>query len=291
MASKQEARRLGFHVSIAGGLHRAVGRALERECTAFQLFCDNPRGWATTARTPEEMEAFRKGRAQARLRPLAVHACYLVNPCAPDRGTFARSVRRMAHELATAAEIGAEFYILHPGSPKGRPHEWAVRRAAQAVARAAEQAGPFPCVLLENTASPHGLGRSFGALGALLDAIGARAPGLRVGVAIDSCHAFAAGYDLREQAQVERLVSEADAAFGRECVQLLHANDSRDPCGSGRDRHWHIGQGTIGSAGLGNLLCHPALKALPVILETPWESIEADLRNIRAIRSLLARAP
>ena len=277
---------LGFHVSIAGGLRKAVERGLERRCTTLQIFCGNPRAWAIGSRSEEEIESFKRARAQAGLAPLFVHACYLINPCAPDRTVFARSVRRMAEELRACAEIGAEFYIIHPGSHKERSPAWGVRRAAQAIAQAAERAGAAAEILLENTASPHGPGGSFETLGALIERTQARAPGLRLGVAIDSCHSFGAGYDLREPAEVERLVEEAHAAVDLSRVQLIHANDSRDPPGSGRDRHYHIGKGAIGTAGMRNLLCHPRLKALPVILETPWESLDADLRNMRAVRRL-----
>ena len=285
----QESRRLGFHVSIAGGLPKAIGRALERECTAFQIFCGNPRGWAMGGRSEVEIESFRQARTRAGLGPLFVHACYLINPCAPDRTVFANSIRRMAQELKSSSEIGAEFYVIHPGSQKHKSPDWGVRRAAEAVARAAERAGRCPVILLENTASPYGPGGRFETLGAVIGKLREAAPGLRMGVAIDSCHAFGAGYDMREPAEVERLVSEAHAAVGLSSLHLIHANDSRDAPGSGRDRHYHIGKGTIGNSGMRNLLCHPPLSHLPLILETPWESFETDLENMRAVRHLLRR--
>ncbi len=260
---------------------------MERECSAFQVFCGNPRAWATRRRTPDEIAAFRRERRDADLSPLAVHACYLINPCASDRSVFDRSVTRLAHELSTAARIGAELYVLHPGSAGDRPPARGVRRAARAIARAAERAGRCPCLLLEDTASLRGLGGSFKRLGELVGELESAAPHLNVGLALDSCHAFAAGYDLRDRAEVDRLVEDADAAAGISRVRLIHANDSRDPCGSGRDRHWHIGRGTIGEKGLRNLLCHTALDELPVIMETPWESAEVDLENLNAVRRLI----
>jgi deoxyribonuclease-4 len=280
-------RRIGFHVSIAGGLYRAAARAAERECTAFQIFCDNPRGWATSRRPREALDALRAARAAVGLSPLVVHACYLINPCASDASVFTRTVRRMAHELRTAAEIGADFYVLHPGSRKGSPASWRVQRATKAIIEAAGRAGASPPILLENMAAPHGPGGSFQQLGQLIASLLDAEPGIQAGLALDSCHAFGAGYDLRDPAGVDRLLGDVDVAVGLWRVRLLHANDARDPCGSGRDRHWHIGQGTVGAAGLRNLLAHPALVGLPIILETPWESAQTDLRNIRALRRLL----
>jgi len=282
----RKSRRLGFHVSIAGGLPKAVERALERRCTTLQIFCGNPRGWAMMPRSDAEVESFRKARAAAGLSPLFVHACYLINPCAPNRSVFARSVRRLAEELRAASQLGAEFYIIHPGSQRGKSPAWGVRRAAEAIVQAARQAGDIPEILIENTASQHGPGGSFESLGSLIEEAKAGAPGLRLGVALDSCHAFGAGYDLREPSEVERLAEEADAAVGLSRVKLIHANDSRDEPGSRRDRHYHIGRGTIGPAGMRNLLRHPRLSGLPLILETPCESLDADLRNMQALRRL-----
>ncbi len=263
-------------------------RAIERQCTAMQIFCGNPRGLAIEPRAGAELEAFRKARAEADLAPLLVHACYLINPCAPERGAFARSVRRLATELTAAAGIGAEFYIIHPGSPKGRPMDWAVRRAAACIAQAAERAGASPMILLEDTASDCGPGGRFETLAEIASRLRQLMPQLKTGLCLDSCHAFAAGYDLRDAAEADRMVRELDLTLGVECVRALHVNDSRDPPGSGRDRHAHIGKGTIGRKGLRNLLRHPRLQHLPLILETPWESLKADLSNIRATRRLAA---
>ena len=280
-------RRIGFHVSIEGGLPEAIPHALERECTALQVFAGNPRGWALQERTPLEFATFRKARAEAELQPLVVHACYLINPCAPDRDVFAHSVRRLARELSAAFEMDADYYVIHPGSPRGKAPSRAVRRAAKAFAKAAERASGLPMILLENTAGDYGPGGSFETLAALKDALQALDGDLRVGLCIDSCHAFTAGYDFRDAAGADRMVEDIRRTVGLEAVRLIHVNDSRDEPGSRRDRHAHIGRGTIGLDGLRNLILHPAFAGLPLILETPWESLEDDLANIRAVRALL----
>ncbi|NLW49767.1 MAG: deoxyribonuclease IV [Candidatus Brocadiaceae bacterium] len=279
--------RVGFHVSIAGSLPQVVQRALDRGCTTFQSFAGNPRGWALRARAQPEIDAFRRARAAADLTPFFVHACYLVNVCAHDRTVFDRSRRRLAQELSLAAALGADGYVLHPGSHKGRPADWGVRRAASAIVRCLEQTGNAPPLLLENMAAPHGPGGDMHTLGRLVQALRDALPDADVGIALDSCHAFGAGYDLRDAEEVDRLMHDVRREIGVGAPRLLHLNDALDEPGSRRDRHAHVGQGAIGRAGLRNLLSHPAAAGVPLILETPWEGVEADQRNLRAVRAIL----
>ncbi len=284
-------QQIGFHVSIEGGLARSVERALDRGCTAFQIFCGSPRAWEFQPRDEAEVREFRRARAAAGLDPLCVHACYLVNPAAPDGAVFERSVGRLAAELALAEALGADFYVLDPGSQKGESASYGIERAADAVVRALGIAGSAPMVLLEGMASAHGPGGEFASLGRLIARIEARSPGARVGLAVDSCHVFGAGYDLRGPAEVERLASEVDRAVGLDRLHLLHVNDSRDAPGSRRDRHQHIGKGTIGREGLANLLRCAPFSGLPKILETPWISVAVDRRNLHAVLRLLPQEP
>jgi deoxyribonuclease-4 len=290
-ASESHGRRIGFHVSVAGGLPKAIRRALERGCSAFQVFCGSPRSWRFQERSDEEVAAFRAACTAVNLTPLAVHSCYLVNPCSGDRATLHRSILRLRAELRLAAEMGADYYVLHPGTRKGAPADAVVESAAQSIAEAINRAERTPVILLENTASTHGPGADFETLAQTLSRLKALAPSADAGVAVDSCHAFAAGYDFRRAEEVSRLVADLERTVGLQSVRLLHANDSRDPCGSRRDRHYHIGKGTIGREGLSALFnCRP-LAGLPLILETPWESAEVDRRNMRAMLDLLQAPP
>ncbi len=279
--------RIGFHVSIEGGLPHTVDRAVERGCTAFQVFCGNPRGWALQKRSPEEIQRFREARTQAGLSPLCVHACYLINPCSQDDGVLRRSIQRLRAELELSAAMGADLYVLHPGSHKGRPASWGLARAEGALGRALGEAEAHPPLLLEGTASPHGPGGDLQTLGALVHSLDDVGSGACIGVALDSCHLFGAGYDLRRAAEVARLVGDLKRHVGLGKVGLLHVNDSRDRPGSRRDRHEHIGRGTIGTGGLRHFLNHRAFEGLPMILETPWESLEDDRRNLCAVLDLL----
>ncbi len=238
-------------------------------------------------RDPEELDAFRRERKRAALSPLVVHACYLINPCSESAEIRRKGRGRLRKELELAAQLGADFYVLHPGSNKNRPLEWTANHSATTLAAAADGLRKPPCLLLENTASAHGPGGSWQATARVLDALRDDAPHLETGVAIDSCHAFAAGYDFHDAEEVERLAADVKAAVGLSKLRLLHVNDARDPAGSRRDRHEHIGRGAIGRDGLGNLLRHPAFGGLPLILETPWESVEVDRRNLGAVLKLL----
>ena len=286
-AQRPRRTRIGFHVSIADGLPKAVDRALERGCTAFQIFCASPRAWAWSERSADEIEEFKRARKDAGLDPLVVHACYLINPCSADRTVRRRSVPRLRQELRLAARLGADFYVLHPGSAKGQPVERLVERAAESIRRAVEGLSAPPALLLEGTATPHGPGGDLTHLGELVARLHDSVPEARAGIALDSCHAFAAGWDLTRAEQVDRLARDVRQAVGKAGLQLLHVNDARDPAGSFRDRHEHIGKGLIGRRGLGNLLAHSAFADLPLILETPWETIEQDRRNLRAVLDIL----
>ena len=280
-------RRIGFHVSIEGGFPRAVERGLERGCTALQLFCGNPRGWTLRRPDAAEVNAFRQARDAADIAPLFAHSCYLINPCSIADAVYGRSIERLAAELELAAALGCNGYVLHPGSHMGESPAWGVARARDAIASALGSATAAPPILLETMASAHGPGGAFDTLGALVAEVLALRPAACIGIALDSCHAFGAGYDLREPAEVERLAVDIERSVGLARLHLIHVNDSRDAPGSRRDRHAHVGQGTIGRSGLANLLNHAAFRRVPLILETPWESVAVDRRNLRAVRTLL----
>ena len=269
-------RRIGFHVSIEGGFPGAVERALERGCSTLQVFCGNPRGWTLRRPDAAEVNAFRQARDAADIAPLFAHSCYLINPCSIADAVYGRSIERLAAELELAAALGCNGYVLHPGSHMGESPAWGVARARDAI-----------CAALANAAAAHGPGGTFDTLGALVAEVLALRPAACIGIALDSCHAFGAGYDLREPAEVERLAVDIERSVGLARLHLIHVNDSRDAPGSRRDRHAHVGQGTIGRSGLANLLNHAAFRRVPLILETPWESVAVDRRNLRAVRTLL----
>ena len=278
--------RLGFHLSIAGGLTRALEEARVLGCEALQIFVQNPRSWREHRHPPEEVREFTSARRRLTIGSLVVHLSYLPNLAAAEPGLYQRSRARLALELELARDLEADFLVAHPGH--GEPGAGSFRRVAAALAAAVHRVGgPPPLMLLENTA---GQGRELGWRPEQLAEIGAlsRVP---VGICLDTAHAFGAGYDLRSAAGVEALLADLALGPGLEAVKMLHLNDSRTPLGSRRDRHMHLGQGAIGLEGLRRFLSHPWLKVPAAIMETPRRHLLDDRVNLAVARSLVAGAP
>jgi deoxyribonuclease IV len=277
--------RLGFHLSIAGSLRRAVQQAQVLGCQALQIFIQNPRGWKWRPMTPAAIEDFCRARRQAGLGPLVVHLGYLPNLASADPALYALSTLRLQRELALAKELAADYLVVHPGhGPLG---EAGFAPVARALALAVAQVPPPPLILLENTA---GQGRELGWRFQHLERIIALS-GVPLGLCLDTAHAFGAGYDLGSPQGVAQLLAELARGPGLDAVKLIHLNDSRHPCNSRRDRHWHLGQGAIGLTGLRHLFAHPWLKAEAAILETPKPHQGHEWYNLLVARSLVPGTP
>jgi deoxyribonuclease-4 len=288
--------RIGAHVSVAGGLERAVGNARAVACESLQVFVSNARGWAPPPVDPAADERFRGDLEVAGLGPLFVHAPYLVNFASASPVTRERSREVVAATLAKAAAIGAAGVVVHAGAAlaSGRSAGLASTREAllpladAITAPGTSGAGPGvavagPDLVLELTAGTRGsLASRFDEMAELLAACDHH-PRLKVG--IDTCHAQAAGYDLGDPAGATKALDELFATLGDRVV-LVHANDSRDPVGAGRDRHCPIGTGTIGDQGFAAILAHPGLAALPVITETTGDpdQMATDLSRLKRLR-------
>jgi deoxyribonuclease IV len=283
--------RIGAHVSVAGGLHRAVGNAREVGCESLQVFVSNARGWAPPLLDPAADERFRADLDGAGLGPLFVHAPYLVNFASASPVTRERSRAVVAATLAKAAAIGAAGVVVHAGAAlaSGRAAGLATTREAL-LPLAGTVAGPGPGstaggpdLVLELTAGTRGaLAARFDEMAELLAACDHHP---RLKVCMDTCHAQAAGYDLGDPAGATKALDELFATLGDRVV-LVHANDSRDPVGAGRDRHCPIGTGTIGDPGFAAILAHPGLATLPVITETTGdpEQMATDVTRLNRLR-------
>jgi deoxyribonuclease IV len=286
---------IGAHVPAAGGLAKAALPYLDAsEAEVVQVFVSNPRGWALSAGDPKQDEAFLAGRAERGV-PAYIHAPLLVNLGSPTPETVRRSVATLEHALRRGAAIGAAGVVFHAGSAVDAAHTDAafgqVREALLPLLDRADADG-WPRLLVEPSA---GGGRSLAArvedLGRYLDAVD-RHPGLRV--CFDTCHAWAAGHDVATPGGMTATLDALVATCGADRLWLVHANDSRDTCGSLRDRHENIGKGSIGDAAFAELLRHPAVSGVPVIVETPSEGYAghaADITRLKALRSLPASSP
>ena len=281
---------LGAHVSTAGGVDRAPGRAAEIGADAIQIFTSAPQRWKAAEIAPGVSERFRREIRLAGIRVSVAHDSYLINLATDREELFLRSEAAFRAELARAVRLGLDYVVTHPGNATGGDRAEALARNAAAVARALEAADPGPGVLFETTAGAgSALGWRFDELAALLDAIPS---GLadRVGICLDTAHVFAAGYDLATDPV--GVLDELDREVGLERLRLLHCNDSAGGLGSRRDRHAGIGEGEIGDHGFAGLLRDPRISRVPRVLETPKgdDPVAADRRNLDRLLALSGRA-
>jgi len=278
-------RRLGVHTSIAGGIHLSMERARALGCNTAQIFSHNPRGWRVSEILQEAVARFKELRAAYDINPVYVHSSYLINLASANSETREKSVRLLITEMDLADLLGVEYVVLHTGSAAQEPEEEARKKAIDALKRVAQEGEWGATLLIENTAGERGdISSRMADLAAILDGAGSPLLG---GVCIDTCHAFQAGYDLTNAEGVEGMKREIDARVGMERVRLIHLNDSKRPFHSRVDRHEHIGSGMIGRKGITNVINEPAFAKIPLVLETPKESEEDDVRNLQAVRNLL----
>ncbi|GAC1325019.1 MAG: deoxyribonuclease IV [Mycobacteriales bacterium] len=279
---------LGAHVLVGGGLMKAgVPYAEAVGAAAVQIFAGNPRGWALSAGDAAEDEAFR-GACVSRGWPVFVHAPYLVNFGSPTEATLAKSVTSVRHSLARGRRLGAAGVVVHAGSAvaAGARDDALVRLREHLLPLLEEMPADGPRLLIEPTA---------GGGSALAAAVGDLAPYFaaledhpRLGVCLDTCHLQAAGHDLASPGGVRTALNELVRVVGRGRLGLVHANDSRDPLGSGRDRHAGIGAGTIGADPFVELFRHPATRGVPVVVETPG-GLDQQLADLQLLKSLRDR--
>jgi deoxyribonuclease-4 len=289
-------RRIGAHLPLGGGMVKAADRAAEIGADALQVFSDNPTAWRRRSKPPAELDAFRTRLRLLDIRPLAIHASYLINLAGPDDAFHEKSVRVLAHELLTAQEYGAAFVNVHIGSHRGTGPEAGADRVATTIRRAldlTEGGAPDPVIALENSAGGgFGLGGTLDELALVLAAVEARGvPRDRMALCLDTAHLWGAGFDISTTAGVDELVEGVDRRIGLDRLAMMHLNDSRSELGSHMDRHQHVGAGRIGPAGLGAVLRHPRLTDVPVYLETPGMDEGYDAINIARSRDLLAGRP
>ncbi len=275
---------------------RAVDRANQIGATALQVFVDNPTAWRRRDGPPAEAEAFRARLAEFDIRPIAVHASYLVNLAGPEEDSFGRSVSVLASDLRAAPGFAARYVNVHIGSHRGAGVEFGTHRLADGLALVlAEVDGGLdaPAIVLENSpGSGFGLGTDVTGLAAIADAAAARGIAReRLGFCLDTAHAWAAGIDLSEPDAIDAFLADFDARIGLDRLAMIHLNDSKSERGSHLDRHEHLGAGRIGVGGLGHLLRHPSLARVAYYLETPGMDEGYDAINLARAWDIAARRP
>jgi deoxyribonuclease IV len=285
-------RRIGIHTSTAGGVEQAAERAYRLGANTFQIFSSSPRRWKAYSLSRQQCEGMRERRAKYGLKPLVIHTSYLVNLASMTPAFHRLSVEAFRGELERALALGAELLVLHPGSFRGRSREEGLRLAARSIEEAARnldlETGGLR-ILIENTAGAEfSLGGSFEQVAELLDGLRQVCP---VGACIDTCHTHVSGYDVVSEAGWRETMRRLDATIGLQNVLVWHCNDAKDPCGSRRDRHQHIGQGTIGCEMFRRLLNDPRTSQAAFIAETPIDEPKDDLRNVALLKSLVREDP
>jgi len=277
--------RIGVHVSIGGSIAKAVDRALERNCDTFQIFTRNPRQWKSKAIPEEEACSFIEKSLETGIDPVIAHMPYLPNLASAHRIVYKKSVDTLKSELERCGQLKIPYLVTHLGSHIGKGYDQGLRNMLRAMDIALSIADNGVILLLENEAgSSNSMGSSFEEIQAMV--YGLEAHSDRIRVCFDTCHAFAAGYDLRDEGAVEATINELDRIIGLRKVRVIHANDSKGDLNSRVDRHEHIGLGKIGEEGFKALVHHKKLMDLPFIMETPVDELRDDYGNIKKLRKL-----
>ena len=276
--------KIGAHVSTAGGISNAVGRATEIGCEAIQIFGSSPQTWAFKPAPGEQIESFKQGLAEAGIGPVFLHAIYLINLGTPNEDSLKKGIDSLIKYMNLAADIGAAGVIFHPGSHGGRGYEAVLPQTVDAIKTVLDASPDGPCLAVENMA---GMGQHIGArfdeLGGILKMVDSP----RLKICLDTQHAFAAGYDLTNPQGIKAMLDELDAGPGSANVAAVHANDSKRVCGSGVDRHDNIGDGFIGEEGFAAIMGDPAFAEVPFFLEVPgFEGKGPDQRNIDILKKI-----
>lgn len=284
--------RIGIHTSRSKSLESAALKAGELGANTFQIFSASPRMWRAAPPDPADILRFRAARERLDLFPLAIHANYLVNLATLDPLIRERSIISFRGELDRAAAIGAEYLVLHPGSYKGQSLEQGIAAFVFGLAEAARGfSAAGLTVLLENTVgSGCQIGSRFEELRTIRD-LASRETELPIAYCLDTCHLFAAGFNIANAAELNATVAAADCILGLDLVRVIHSNDSKGDLGSRLDRHENIGQGKIGEKGFRLILKHPGLREKAFILETPVDEDGDDLKNVRALKRLSKPKP
>jgi deoxyribonuclease-4 len=274
-------------MSIAGGLHRALERGAESDCDVVQVFTSSNQQWHTRRLTARDVDLWQQGRADTGIGPALAHDSYLINLATPDRKLWAKSYRAFAEEYARCSALGIPGLVFHPGAHVGSGEAAGIARVAAALDRVCdEQPDNATLLLMENTA---GQGTSLGwRFEHLRDILAAVASPDRLGVCIDTCHTFAAGYELSTSAGWKETFARFQRVVGARKIRAFHVNDSKTPRGSRVDRHEQIGRGTLGLTAFRLLVNDRRFRGLPMVLETPkGEALAEDRENLAVLRGLV----
>jgi deoxyribonuclease IV len=275
--------KFGAHVSIAGGIEKAPERAHEVGCECFQMFTRSPRGGNPTPLDKKTVESFLRVCSRYAFADYYIHTPYYINLASEDTSIRSSSIAIIKEELRRGDLIGATYVMTHMGSSKQMGSQKAISRVVEGLKIVLEKSNYKTKLLLENSAGQGmTIGNTFGELYEILEKVGDP----ELGVCLDTAHLLAAGYDIRTKTALKKVIREFSSMIGLDRLKLLHGNDSKVRLGGKKDRHEHIGEGYIGLTGFRNIVNNPDFQSIDIIVETPLERIQDDIRNLNKLREL-----
>ena len=280
---------LGAHVSTAGKIYQSLDIAHDLGCDTMQIFSRSPQSWRNNSQiTPEDIKEFIARRKKYKINPVFIHISYLINLASPDRSLYHGSIQAYIEDMQEAEKLGADYIVTHMGSHKETSEDAGIKRLVEALNKILEKTkGSQVGILLENTSgSGSWLGYRFYHQHKIIKGIKENS---RVGLCLDTAHAYLAGYNLATKDGLQNLIDEIDEMVGTKLIKLIHLNDAAGQLGCHHDRHDHIGKGHIGLSGMKRIINHPKLKNIPMILETPKSTPNSDKENLALVRKLAGK--
>jgi len=277
---------LGAHVSGAGKIYQALDIAHDLGCDTMQIFSRSPQTWRRGSQiTQEDIQEFILRRKKYKINPVFIHISYLINLASPDVRLYHGSIQAYIEDMQEAEKLGADYIVTHMGSHKETTEDAGIKRLIGALNKILEQTKDSGVgILLENTSgSGSWLGYRFYHQHKIIKGIKDKS---RLGLCLDTAHAYLAGYNLATKAGLENMIEEIDELVGIKLIKLIHLNDAAGELGCHYDRHDHIGKGHIGLAGMKRIINHSKLKNIPMILETPKSTQNSDQENLALVRKL-----
>ncbi len=275
--------KFGFHLSIAGNISNAPKEALSMDYGTFQIFVSNPRSWNVKAIDENSALEF-KEISLAFKKSIFAHAPYLANPSSPKAEILKKSINLLKGNIDNCSMLGIPYLVVHIGSHLGSGYNAGLNSIIKSIPKVLDNTNNDVTILLENSSGyKNSMGSKISEISEILKNINSK----RVGVCIDTCHAFAAGYDIRTPEGMRIFMSEIDSGFGFDRVKLIHLNDAKFDCNSGLDRHWHIGQGRIGIDGFTNFFKMNKMDSKCFVMELPTDVYGDNSKNLKAVKSII----
>ncbi|MGI0100918.1 MAG: deoxyribonuclease IV [Candidatus Micrarchaeaceae archaeon] len=277
--------RIGFHSSISGGVHNAPMEAAGMGCNAFQIFTTSSRSWKNSTVKPEDGKLFVRYCKEKDLEPFA-HIPYLCNPSSPNAEVYGKSRTMLADNIMNCDALGIGCLVIHLGSHLGRGVDFGIGNICDMLGGVLDMDGKAEILLENGSGYKNCVGSKFQDIGSIIDMLGSK----RVGVCLDTCHAFAAGYDIGNRKLIDSIADEFHSSIGHARLGLVHLNDAKYGLGSGLDRHWHIGKGMIGEAGFASFFSSKVFCVRPYIMELPDDNYGTHSGDLAAARRVIGMA-